>query len=146
MKTLTRAMNRDLGTAEELVYESIQYMTRGGGGGGGGSEFRSCVNRDVGLIPYPILPPSQISHTVSVDVKHREGKRRNQGEAKISLKSECLLLALKRVPFEGTNTSGMNSDYCIAEVTIVLRKSLETTASVPMTCKVSGDRKCHTSA
>ena len=24
------------------------------------------------LIPYPILPPSLISHTVSVDIKHRE--------------------------------------------------------------------------
>ena len=100
----------------------------------------------MGLIPYPILPPSQISHTVSVDVKHHEGRRRNQGEAKISLKSECLLLALKRVTFERTNTSGMNSGYCIAEVSTVLRKSLESRASAFPICKVSGDRKCHTSA
>ena len=45
------------------------------------SELRNCVNREVAwtLNPYPILPPSLINHTVSVDVKHYErhiGSRR----------------------------------------------------------------------
>ena len=28
------------------------------------------------LIPYPILPLSQISHTVSVDIKHHEKRKK----------------------------------------------------------------------
>ena len=31
------------------------------------------------LIPYPILPPSLISHTVSVDVKHYERRCKTVG-------------------------------------------------------------------
>ena len=33
-------------------------------------DLRSCVNSEMGLGSHPILPPSIISHTVSVDVKH----------------------------------------------------------------------------
>ena len=40
------------------------------------------MNREVGmgsqaLIPYPILPSSLISHTVSVAEKHHERKKKN---------------------------------------------------------------------
>ena len=33
------------------------------------------------LIPYPVLPPSLISHTVSVEVKHHERKKKKKEEA-----------------------------------------------------------------
>ena len=56
---------KHLGVASYLVI-IYDMMTRSG------IQFRSCVNREVGLIPYPILPPSLISRTVSVDVKHHE--------------------------------------------------------------------------
>ena len=42
------------------------------------SELRSCVNREGAwtLISYPIFPPSVVSQTVSVDVKHHERRTR----------------------------------------------------------------------
>ena len=57
----------------------------GGGGGGGGSSagvaraLKELCEEGGGqraLIPYPILSLSLINHTVSVDVKHRERRRR----------------------------------------------------------------------
>ena len=41
------------------------------------SELLSYVSREVGLgsFPVPFLPRSLISHTVFVDVKHREEKK-----------------------------------------------------------------------
>ena len=43
------------------------------------TKLRSWVNKEVlgSFIPYPILPPSLINHTVSVDVKHHERKHKD---------------------------------------------------------------------
>ena len=47
------------------------------------------MNWDVGLtlIPDPISPPSPISHTVSVDAKHRDRKNVSQLQAAIRLRT-----------------------------------------------------------
>ena len=44
------------------------------------SELRSCVKREVGwtLIPHPILPPSLVSHTASVDAVKHHGRRKQR--------------------------------------------------------------------
>ena len=47
------------------------------------SEIRSCANREVDLgshsLSHPFFDPSLISHTVSVDIKHDERRRRREG-------------------------------------------------------------------
>ena len=76
-----------------------RWLVGGGGGGGGGWGSSACVARapkelceegggQWALIPYPIFSLSLINHTVSMDVKHHERRRRRTSKLGSCVKRE----------------------------------------------------------